>query len=154
MEKSKLNLGCGDDYRDDYVNVDIGNCKKDVEHDLEDFPYPFEDNSFSEILMQHCIEHISRDNFPKLVQELHRICKPDAVVKIAAPYYLSRNAYTDFTHKNFMTEESFAYFDPRHPLRKLGKIYGLECEFYVECGLNNNRLHPETSIYYELKAIK
>lgn len=150
----KLNLGCGDDYREGYVNVNIGHCKKDVEHDLENFPYPFEDNSFSEIVMQHCIEHISRDNFPKLVQELHRISKPNAILFISAPYYLSRNAYTDFTHKNFMTEESFSYFDPHHPLRKLGKIYGLQCEFHVKARLDRDRLHPEVNIHYELKAIK
>lgn len=150
----KLNLGCGDDYRIGYVNVDIGNCKKDVEHNLEVFPYPFEGNQFKEIIMQHCIEHISRDNFPKLVQELHRISQPGGQIYISAPYYLSRNAYTDFTHKNFMTEESFSYFDPNHPLRQLGKIYGLECEFHVKAGLDRDRLHPEVNIFYELEVIK
>ena len=43
---SKLNLGCGNDYKDGFVNVDIGNCKKDLEHNLEIFPYPFEDDQF------------------------------------------------------------------------------------------------------------
>lgn len=150
----KLNLGCGDDYRQGYINVDIGLCKKDVEHDLENLPYPFEDNTFSEIVMQHCIEHISRENFPVLVQELHRISKPSAVIHISAPYYMSRNAYTDFTHKNFMTEESFAYFDPNHPLRKLGKIYGLNCEFNVTATLDKDRTHPEVNVHYVLKVIK
>lgn len=150
----KLNLGCGDDYREGYVNVDNGHCKKDVDHDLENFPYPFEDNSFSEIVMQHCIEHISRENFPVLVKELHRISKPGATLHISAPYYLSRNAYTDFTHKNFMTEESFSYFDPNHPLRKLGKIYGLNCEFHVNVLLDKDRHHPEVNVHYLLKVIK
>ena len=150
----KLNLGCGDDYRAGYINVDIGNCNKDIEHNLEIFPYPFKDNQFKEIVMQHCIEHISRDNFPKLVQELYRISQPGCTIYISAPYYLSRNAYTDFTHKNFMTEESFSYFDPQHPLRKLGKIYGLECEFNVNVFLDRDRFHPEVNIYYELRALK
>jgi predicted SAM-dependent methyltransferase len=151
---AKLNLGCGNDYRAGYVNVDIGDCVKDVEHDLENFPYPFADNEFEEIIMIHCIEHISRDNFPKLVQELHRISKPNSIINIEAPYYLSRNAYTDFTHKNFMTEESFGYFDVNHPLRKLGKIYGFNCEFKVRASLDRDRLDPEVNVKYQLTPIK
>ena len=152
--KNKLNLGCGEDYREGYVNVDIGLCNKDVYHDLEQFPYPFVDNQFVEILMQHSIEHISRDNFPKLVEELYRISASGGKILISAPYYLSRNAYTDFTHKNFMTEESFSYFDPRHPLYRLGKIYGCTAKFKVEVRLDKDRLHPETNIFYNLEAIK
>ena len=46
----KLNLGCGHDYVDDWVNVDFyDNSKCDVVHDLEEFPWPWEDNSISEI---------------------------------------------------------------------------------------------------------
>lgn len=150
----KLNLGCGNDYRDGYLNVDIGNCKKDEWLDLENLPYPFEDNSFCEIVMQHTIEHVSRDNFPKLVEELYRITEKNGEILISAPYYLSRNAFTDFTHKNFMTEESFAYFDPTHPLRENGKIYNLRAEFEVEFRLDNDRFHPEVNIHYKLRPIK
>jgi predicted SAM-dependent methyltransferase len=151
---NKLNLGSGNDYKDGYINVDIGQCKKDLEHDLEIFPYPFDNNQFDEILMQHCIEHISRENFPKLVAELHRISIPGGKIYISAPYYLSRNAFTDFTHKNFMTEESFGYFDPTHQLRKLGKIYGLDQEFNVRYQLDRDRHHPECNISYILETIK
>jgi predicted SAM-dependent methyltransferase len=150
----KLNLGCGNDYREGYINVDIGNCKKDVEHDLEVFPYPFNDNQFYEIVMIHCIEHISRENFPKLVKELHRIATSQCNIFIEAPYYLSRNAFTDFTHKNFMTEESFGYFDVSHPLRKLGHVYGFDFEFNVHVTLDRDRLHPEVNVKYKLNPIK
>jgi SAM-dependent methyltransferase len=151
---NKLNLGCGDDYRIDYINVDIGECRKDVDHNLEEVPYPFDNDQFDEILMQQSIEHISRENFPKLVEELYRITRPGGKIFISAPYYLSRNAYTDFTHKNFMTEESFSYFDPRHPLFKLGKIYGCTAKFKVDVKLDRDRLHPETNIFYNLEVIK
>jgi predicted SAM-dependent methyltransferase len=151
---NKLNLGCGNDYKEGYVNVDVGNCRKDVHHNLEIFPYPFEDSEFEEVIMKHCIEHISRDNFPKCVSELHRISAPGCKIHISAPYYLSRNAFTDFTHKNFMTEESFSYFDPKHPLRELGLIYGFNFEFNIRVGLDRDRFHPEVSIYYELEVLK
>ena len=32
----KLNLGCGNDYMEGYVNVDMGSCRCDVSHDLGD----------------------------------------------------------------------------------------------------------------------
>jgi len=150
----KLNLGCGNDYMDGWVNVDIGNCRKDVEHNLEVFPYPFADNQFDEIIMKHSIEHISRENFPKMVGELHRITCAGGNIGITAPYYLSRNAFTDYTHKNFMTEESFAYVDRNHKLRELGKIYGLDFEFEVQFSLDNDRFHPEGNIAYLLRPLK
>ena len=46
----KLNLGCGRDIREGYVNLDkAGLDGVDVVHDLNVFPYPFEDNEFDEI---------------------------------------------------------------------------------------------------------
>ena len=48
----KLNLGCGKDYIDGWINVDFYddlNC--DVTHDLEVFPWPWENDSVSEILI-------------------------------------------------------------------------------------------------------
>jgi hypothetical protein len=89
-----------------------------------------------------------------LAQELHRISAPGANIFIDAPYYLSRNAYTDFTHKNFMTEESFGYFDVNHPLRKLGKIYGFDFEFRVSASLDRDRFDPEVNVRYQLTPIK
>ncbi|MGE5499136.1 MAG: class I SAM-dependent methyltransferase, partial [Syntrophothermus sp.] len=129
LNSDKLNLGCGNDYREGWVNVDIGNCKKDIEYDLEVLPLPFEDNSFNYILMQHVMEHIERKNFPNFMRELHRISKPGAIIHIESPYFNSKNAWTDFTHKNFITEETFGYFDNSHHLRHLGIIYNLNFTF-------------------------
>jgi len=56
----KLNLGCSYNIREDYVNLDILPFKgANVQHDLNKFPYPFEDNYFdifySIIVLQHII---------------------------------------------------------------------------------------------------
>jgi SAM-dependent methyltransferase len=153
-QKSKLNLGCGNDYRSDYINIDIGNCRKDVSHDLEVFPYPFAANQFTEILAQHVIEHIDRRNFVQFMREMHRLLVHNGVMKVSAPYYLSKNAFTDFTHKNFMTEDSFGYFDPEHNLHKLGLVYGIDFKFRVNVELDRERTHPEVNIHYILEAIK
>ena len=51
MRRSKLNLGCGTDIRPHYVNSDVAALDGvDTVHDLESFPYPFEDNTYDEIV--------------------------------------------------------------------------------------------------------
>ena len=53
----RLNLGCGEDHKPGYINVDkYGN--PDVLHDLEEFPWPWDDESVEEILMKHILEHL------------------------------------------------------------------------------------------------
>jgi len=146
----KLNLGCGNDYRQGWVNVDVGNCRKDLHHDLEQLPLPFADNTFNEILMMHVLEHVDRTNFPAFMRELHRVCQPNARIHIEVPYYNSKNAWTDFTHKNFFTEESFGYFDRSSHLRENGVIYGIDFTFKVDVlGIDGNG-----TIKYDLQAEK
>ncbi len=60
----KLNLGCGNDVRNGYINCDNGSSNqllanaKILKVDLLEFPWPFESNSADEILMNHVLEHM------------------------------------------------------------------------------------------------
>jgi len=124
-----LNIGCGNDYKESttllqWTNLDRGNCKSDINWDIEVFPYPFEENTFDFVLAQHILEHVERENFPKVVEELYRICRNFAQWKIVVPSPLSDNYFTDFTHKNPMGTRIFEYFDDNKPLRENGLIYG------------------------------
>ena len=80
----------------------------DVVHDLDVFPYPFEDNSFDRIRMRHVVEHLS--DIVKLMEEVHRIGKPGAEVEIITPHYSSSNSWTDPTHKQHLGFYSFDFF--------------------------------------------
>lgn len=111
----KLNLGCGIKKIDGYIGVDnIETEAVDIIHDLNVFPYPFEDNSVNEILMDNVLEHL--DDVIKIMEELHRISTPGAIINIKVPYFKSNSAYTDPTHKHFFTETSFKYFTENNPL--------------------------------------
>lgn len=57
----KLNFGCGERYKDGYVNVDGGEhiARCDLRFDFEKFPYPITDNTFEYIEMTQVLEHLS-----------------------------------------------------------------------------------------------
>ena len=55
----RLNLGCGYNKREGFVNVDSSpHCAPDLIHDLEEFPWPWADSSIDEILMVYVLEHL------------------------------------------------------------------------------------------------
>lgn len=105
----KLNLGCGNDYKEGYLNCDyISGEKVDKIVDLEKFPYPFEDNSISEIIMQDIFEHLSKPL--RVLEEIHRICKNNARIKIRVPHFSSNSAWGDLTHKRAFSSGCFDHF--------------------------------------------
>ena len=89
---TKLNLGCGSFKKDGYVNLDsCGHLGPDVVHDLNRYPYPFEDNRFELIEADHVIEHL--DDIFAAMRELHRILMPGGRLIVKVPHF-SRG----FTH--------------------------------------------------------
>ena len=57
MSYLKLNLGCGNNKYDGFLNVDKFG-EPDIKWDLEKFPWPWEDNSVDEIRIIHVLEHL------------------------------------------------------------------------------------------------
>ena len=105
----KLNLGCGRNIRAGYVNLDkVELDGVDVVHDLNTFPYPFDDNRFDEIYCSHVLEHVN--DLVKVVEELHRITKLYGRIKVIAPYFASQGAFNDPTHNIFFTYRTFKFF--------------------------------------------
>jgi len=106
-----LDLGCGTKKRAGAIGVDNNpDAAPDVLHDLEVFPYPFEDSAFDEIVLDNVLEHLG--DVVRTMEELHRIGRPGALVEIYVPYFRSRWAAVDPTHRHQFTVDSFAYFDP------------------------------------------
>jgi len=100
----KLNLGSGVDYKEGFINIDFhSHIDVDVIHDLNEIPYPFEDNSLEHINAYHILEHLDKPFW--VMKELHRILKPGGVLHIKVPHF-SRG----FTHA-----EHSAGFDVTFP---------------------------------------
>jgi ubiquinone/menaquinone biosynthesis C-methylase UbiE len=105
----KLNLGCDRDYREGWTNLDFHtNLKCDIVHNLNDFPWPFKDNEFSEIYLGHVLEHLK--DIPRVMNELQRISEKNGRIFIVTPYFNSFNAFRDVTHISFFTWDSLSPF--------------------------------------------
>ena len=114
MTMKTLSIGAGKSpRREGLVTLDISQeANPDVVWDLNQFPYPFEDNSFDEIDCFDVIEHV--DNIPKVMEECCRILKNNGVMKITTPHFSSPNSYTDPTHKFHLGMFSFDCFSHTH----------------------------------------
>ncbi len=109
-----MNLGCGRRKKDGYLNVDINSsCQPDLVHDLEKFPYPFHDNEFEEIFLDHVIEHL--ENPLAVIEELFRIAKNNANIIIKCPHFSC--AWLHPGHRSAISSYLFDYFDENHPER-------------------------------------
>ena len=110
----KLNLGSGNKILDGYVNVDKFDLYDiDIKHDLERFPYPFDDNSVEEIILAHVLEHLGQapEGFINIIKEIYRICKNQALINIIVPHPRHEAFVSDPTHVRPITGLGLSLFD-------------------------------------------
>ena len=106
----KLNLGSGAMPLDGYINVDKSRSalKVDLAYDLDNIPWPFENESVDEIVMSHCLEHLKDRN--SAMGEIHRILKCSGKAIISVLHFTWQLAYADPTHKHFFAYPTFYYY--------------------------------------------
>lgn len=116
-----LNLGCGNKPIEGGVNHDLTKHHKyvDVTHDLNELPWPWEDESFDVIVAHAVLEHLVPDLVATL-NECWRILRPGGKVRLKLPYWHSEISHRDPTHRWFFSLGSFDQFDPD---RRRGKEY-------------------------------
>lgn len=107
MKKIKrLNFGCGKEIRQGWDNVDIQKSSQLTKSfDFDKFPYPLEKNSYDYIFLSNVLEHLDKPD--KVLNELWRIAKPKARIRIIVPHYTNKGAYNDLQHKHFFNEICF-----------------------------------------------
>jgi SAM-dependent methyltransferase len=104
----KLNIGSSDRTKEGFVNLDIiAKQGVDIVCDLND-GIPLKDNVVTEVYAGHVLEHV--DDIVKIMEEIYRVCRAGAIIKIKVPYFKSIGAFKDPTHRRFFTEETFYYF--------------------------------------------
>lgn len=141
VPKLKLNLGCGFNHKDGYVNVDnFDTCNPDVLLNLENTPWNmWEDSSVDEVYMCHVLEHLGQHVtvYFQIIKELYRICKDGAVIEIIVPHWMHENFAHDPTHCRIVTPIGLAMFNQQRNLNdmanggaesKLGLMLGVDFE--------------------------
>jgi SAM-dependent methyltransferase len=109
---SKLNIGCGTDIRQGWVNLDsVALAGVDVCHDITNVPLPFPDETFEVILCKDVLEHVE---YIPVLKDLYRILQPGGRIHIQVPHFTSKDACGDPTHRNFFTVQTFKYFTRQH----------------------------------------
>lgn len=104
----KLNVGCGNDIRKGWVNLDIAKLAGvDIVHDIQKIPWPIKNNTFDEIECSDILEHV--DYIP-ILKEMHRIIKKGGILRIKVPHFTSRNNFIDPTHKKMFSIKTFEFF--------------------------------------------
>jgi predicted SAM-dependent methyltransferase len=137
----KVDLACGQNKKgEDWIGVDISkNSCVDIVHDLNKYPWPFEDNSVDEIHCSHYVEHIphdiesedKRDGLIQFMDEVYRILKPGGKMTIIAPYYTSIRAFGDPTHRRFICDWTFYYYSKEWRDNNKLDHYGIKSDFDI-----------------------
>lgn len=82
MESKRLNIGCGDDTREEYVNFDKRDLPGvDVTGDARKLP--FDDESFDLVIAQDVLEHFW--DYEKVLEEWLRVVSTEGALAVRVP---------------------------------------------------------------------
>lgn len=130
LSEARINLGAGADPAPGFINVDMLDIPGiDVVHNLMAFPYPFEDESATEIRAVDVVEHLANytaENRPSVIafiEECHRILKPGGELFIQTPGYDAEFLWQDPTHVRGFHPKTMDLFDPETEYGKTNGYY-------------------------------
>ncbi|HCV42877.1 MAG TPA: hypothetical protein DGH68_05300 [Bacteroidetes bacterium] len=154
-----INLGCSDDIKPGYVNVDMRSFSAEDQEravclwaDLR-VSWPCVDSTVDFILAKDIIEHLP-DKIHTM-NEAWRVLKPGGVMQVEVPTTEGRGAFQDPTHVSYWNANSFFYFEHGNAHReRFGEDYGVRARFEI-VQYKHERLADEvTKLNITLKAVK
>jgi predicted SAM-dependent methyltransferase len=161
---TKLNLGCSDDHKQGYLNVDIAPPADEIV-DLA-LAWPWEKSSIDEIYAHDVFEHIWTGKI-WVMNEAHRVLKPGGILDLTVPcVYLSDGgvnpgAFADPTHRTYWTLDDRYYYGekwntPADERGRFGEAYGITALFRGEWKLfeYGNSWERRSKIMARLEAVK
>jgi hypothetical protein len=115
-ETKRLNLGCGLNRFDGFLNVDKSDlvpCDQTV--DLNVFPWPWKDSEFQHIVAKDILEHLGEkpSDIINVIKEMYRVSENGAIWEIQAPHWNCETAKDDPTHVRAITIAMFNLFNKK-----------------------------------------
>jgi predicted SAM-dependent methyltransferase len=84
----KLNVGCGTDYKEGWINIDNNSDdniqKLDLNWDLR-YPLPFPEESVDFIFNEHFLEHLTVEEGLRANRDFLRVLKKGGILRVATP---------------------------------------------------------------------
>lgn len=134
----KINIGCGNDKREGYINLDISpDVNPDIVCDITK-GLPFERDVFDEVLINNALTQIaSSKEFLFVMNDLWRVCYGSIGIRV--PNAEDICAWQDPMDCRRFTDQSFTYMDVNHRrYEQYGKHYGFP-PFRVELVEDNGK---------------
>jgi hypothetical protein len=152
IEGDYLQVGCGKQHIDGYINMDISNyCNPDIQHDIrKGFPM-FKDSQFQEVLANGVLEMIHpNEEFLFVLNELHRITSSGGLLVGQVPSTDPRVMGLDPFDKRWFMEETFDYWNvTKHPYLEFGTQYG-----FLPWKIYENRVNENGIINFKMSPHK
>jgi SAM-dependent methyltransferase len=130
----KIILGCGQEDRGgEGIGLDIVDFKWNRVWDATRDPIPFGDGEIDFIEAHNFLEHIERRYWRHLLNECHRVLKPNGVMEIITPDAAKgmELAMADITHVSFVVKGTITqYLTGRRPRNA---SYGFHPWIVIEC---------------------
>lgn len=167
----ELLVGCGNNWSKqvtfedvpkewcELVTLDIDeSVKPHVVHDLNQVPYPFDDNQFDEIHAYETLEHCGKQGdwrfFFSQFYEFWRMLKPNGYFVATCPMWDSPWAWGDPGHTRIFSRQSLIFLDQTE-YEQVGKTHMTDYRPYYK---GNLRLHGlmerDHNFGFILQAIK
>lgn len=155
----KLNLGCGDQLLDGFINVDKYDKEADVQADIVELP--FEDNTVEMITAYQVIEHIPYNKSEQMFKEMYRVLQDGGKAILETPDIdvvcrkILEDGLTDQWMFNLVGEyyrpwDKNRYDDWEHNASSIHRNpwnYERLCRFAYEAGFREVNRRPEADYY-------
>ena len=133
---SELLLGCGNSRRKKLALTDGGwrnlvtmdhdpNCGADVIHDLDQCPWPLDDDRFDEVHAYEVLEHLGQQgdfrSFFAHFGEIWRVLKHGGHLFATVPSWKSQWAWADPSHRRVIAPGSIVFLNQEQYAKQIGR---------------------------------
>lgn len=145
---------------EDTITLDINpDVRPNILHDLEEFPYPFDDEAFDSITAHQVLEHTGRQGdhvfFFKQFAEFYRILTPGGRIIGDTPRWDGLWAWSDPSHKRIISEGTLTFLSQQCYIDQCGVTPLTDFRYLYQADFECEKaLRDDVNFYFELVAIK